>query len=124
MKYYHWDELESVRMEENFLRKLVAGDRLTIARTETAVGSQMRQRCYPHEIFIMVIDGAWKVQVDGRMVIIRANQILHIPPYMEHDVEALDDTLALEIQATSSSAYYRMMEGERHVEDENYLWGV
>jgi len=123
MKSYDWDELESVTMKENFLRKLVAGDRLTIARTETEKGTQMRRRCYPHETFIMIIDGAWRVLVNGRIVIIGTNQILHLPPYTEHDVEALDHTLALEILAQPPS-YFDRMEGSAHMEDENYLWGV
>ncbi len=121
MKYYHWDDLESVAMKENSFRKLVSGDQLTIARTETEVGSQMRHRCYPHETFIMIMDGMWKIRVDGRTVIIGANQILHLPPNKEHDVEALDRTLALEIQAQPSSPH---IESGAPTEDENYLWGV
>jgi quercetin dioxygenase-like cupin family protein len=124
MKYYHWDELESITLRENFLRKLVAGDQLTIARTETEKGAYLHRRCYPHETFIMIMDGAWQVDVGGRMVIIGANQILHLPPYTEHDVEALDHTLALEILAQPASPYFDRIEGRAHFEDENYLWGV
>lgn len=124
MKYYHWDELESITMRDNFLRKLVAGDQLTIARTETEKGAHLRQRCYPHETFIMIMNGAWQVDVGGRMVIIGANQILHLPPDTEHDVEALDDTLALEVSAQPPAPSADRLEGYGHLEDENYLWGV
>jgi quercetin dioxygenase-like cupin family protein len=124
MKSYHWDELESVTMRENFLRKLVAGERLTIARTETEKGSYICGRCYPHEAFIIIIDGLWKVQVDGRMILLGANQLLHLPPFMEHDVEALDHTLTLEILAQPDPTHIGLMEFDLPIEDENYLWGV
>lgn len=124
MRYYHWDELESVTLQENFLRKRVAGERLTIARTETEKGSQRWRCCYPHEAFIVVLSGAWKVHVDGREVIVGANQILHLPPYMEHDVEALDHTLVLEILAQPDTSYFERREFDAAREDENYLWGV
>jgi quercetin dioxygenase-like cupin family protein len=121
MTQYHWDDLESFTMKENFLRKLVAGDQLTIARTEMETGSQMRPRCYPYESFIVILTGLCKVCVDGRTDVIGANQILHIPPYIEHEIEALEYTLALEIQAQSPALLF---ERSASLEDENYLWGV
>ena len=84
MKSYHWDDLESSSLPENFLRKLVTGSHMTIARTETEAGSHIQRRCYPYEVFIMIMDGAWKVKVNGRTELIGTNHILHIPPYQEH----------------------------------------
>lgn len=124
MRYYHWDELESTIRQESPLRKQVAGDQLTITRTETARGAHLRWRCYPYETVIIIIEGAWQVEVNGRRVIIGTNQILHLPPHTEHDVRALEHTLALEISARPPSLLIERSEGQASLEDENYLWGV
>ncbi|MCS6804998.1 MAG: hypothetical protein RMM98_04750 [Acidobacteriota bacterium] len=121
MNQHYWNQTESFTMKENFFRKLVMGDQLTIARTEMDTGARLQPRCYPCESFIVILTGLCKVRVNGRADIIGANQILHVPAYAEHDIEALEHTLALEIQPRSPA-----LPPERSglMEDENYLWGV
>lgn len=121
MNQYHWNQTESFTMKENFLRKLVMGDQLTIARTEMKTGSRLQSRRYPYESFIVILTGLCKVHINGQTDILGTNQILHIPAYAEHAIEALEHTLALEIQPRSP-AY--TCEPSAVLEDENYLWGV
>ena len=124
MRYYKWDDLKPDTVSETFLRKFVAGERLTIARTETEKGSQIVSQRHPHETFIAVIDGAWKVSFGGRELIVGTNQILHLPPNTEHSIEALDWTVALEVFAEWGSTYFEKPDSPSIFEDENYLWGV
>ncbi len=124
MRYYHWDELESVALTRDFLRKFVAGERLSIVRTETNKGTCLPDRCFPHEAFIVVLEGAWRIRVNGHDVVIGSNQLLHLPPYMKHDVESLERTSVLEILPQPDASWVGMGEMEPIMEDENYLWGV
>ena len=124
MRYYDWDDLKADSASEAIRRKLVTGERLMIARTETKKGSRIASRQHPHETFIAVIDGAWKVSFGGRELIVGTNQILHLPPNTEHSIEALDWTVALEVFAERGSTYFEKPDSTSSIEDENYLWGV
>jgi len=124
MRYYKWDDLKPDTVSETFLRKFVAGERLTIARTETEKGSQIVSQRHPHETFIAVIDGAWKVSFGGQELIVGTNQVLHLPPNIEHSIEALDRTVALEVFADRSPTDLERPDAPPTIEDENYLWGV
>ncbi|RMG44506.1 MAG: hypothetical protein D6723_19255 [Acidobacteria bacterium] len=124
MRYYHWDELESVALSGDSLRKFVAGEQVSIVRTETSKGTCMPDRCFPHEAFIVVLEGAWRVRVNGHDVVVGSNQLLHLPPYARHDVESLERTLALEILPEPNASSVALSEVEPIMEDENYLWGV
>jgi quercetin dioxygenase-like cupin family protein len=44
-----------------------------------------------------VVEGALKFTVDSKEVIVRAGEILSIPPDVPHEVVALEDSVALDI---------------------------
>jgi quercetin dioxygenase-like cupin family protein len=124
LRYYSWDDLQADTETKNLLRKFVSGERLTIARTETEKGSRLTSRRHPHETFIAVIYGAWKVSFGGKELVIGPNQILHIPPNAEHRIESLDRTLALEVFSAGGWMPVPGLDAPPMAEDDDYLWGV
>jgi quercetin dioxygenase-like cupin family protein len=44
-----------------------------------------------------VLSGALKFLVDGREVVVREGEVLHIPSWLPHQAEALDDTFEMDM---------------------------
>jgi quercetin dioxygenase-like cupin family protein len=44
-----------------------------------------------------LLEGAQKFFIDGKEIVVRAGQVLTIPPDMPHKAEALEDTVDLDI---------------------------
>ncbi len=50
-----------------------------------------------HEQISHVVDGALEFRVSGKVIAVRAGEILCIPPHVPHEVVALEDSVALDI---------------------------
>jgi len=50
-----------------------------------------------HEQISHVVEGALKFSIEGSEVLLRAGEILCIPPHVPHQVIALEDSVALDI---------------------------
>jgi quercetin dioxygenase-like cupin family protein len=44
-----------------------------------------------------ILEGALKFRIDGREIIVRAGEVLTIPPNMPHEAEAMIDTVDLDV---------------------------
>lgn len=44
-----------------------------------------------------MLEGALKFHIDGNEIVVRAGDILCIPPHVPHAVDALEDSVALDI---------------------------
>ena len=50
---------------------------------------------------IYVLQGALRPLVDGEEVTVREGEVLHIPPGVAHQAEALDDTFVLDVSRSA-----------------------
>jgi quercetin dioxygenase-like cupin family protein len=124
MQCYNWNDVETDNSSKSFFQKHVTGDRMMIARTETEKGSLIPSRRNPRETFIAIIEGAWRVSLPGRELTLKSDQVLHLPPNVEHSIESLDRTVALEVFAEQEPITSGRSCTPFLIEDENYLWGV
>jgi quercetin dioxygenase-like cupin family protein len=44
-----------------------------------------------------ILEGALKFYIDGKEIVVRAGEVLTIPPNMPHKAEAMEDTVDLDI---------------------------
>jgi quercetin dioxygenase-like cupin family protein len=44
-----------------------------------------------------ILEGALKFWIDGREIVVRAGEVLTIPPNMPHKAEAVEDTVDLDV---------------------------
>jgi quercetin dioxygenase-like cupin family protein len=96
VRCYRWDEIPLEKINEMVSRKTLAGEREMLAQTYLKRGALVPLHTHESEQMTYVLQGALKVRVDGEEVVVREGEVLHVPPGMPHQAEALEDTLELD----------------------------
>jgi len=78
-------------------RQYIVGTNTMLARIVLKKGALVPLHHHFHEQISHVVEGALEFRVDGEPVIVRAGEILCIPPHLPHEVLALQDSIALDI---------------------------
>jgi len=94
---YRWDELELAKVTEMISRKIVTGAREMVAQIYLKKGALVPTHAHESEQITYVLQGALKFFVAGEEVTVREGEVLHIPSWVEHQAEALDDTFELDV---------------------------
>ena len=97
MGFYDWDKMKPEEISELYLRKVALGENIVVARVEVKEGAITHPHRHESEEIVIVLKGAWVFRLPTGEVTLRANQMLAIPPGVEHSSEALEDTQALDI---------------------------
>ena len=97
MELFAWESVLKEQMNPHIWRKVVNGERMTVAQISIAKGGVVPVHQHDNEQMSYVLEGALKFEIDGREVIVRKGEILHIPSNMPHGVVALEDAINLEI---------------------------
>ena len=96
-RLFRWDEIALEKITEMVSRKVVPGDRLTLAQVYLKRGSLVPMHAHESEQMTYVLQGALRVSVGGEEMTVREGEVLHIPSHLPHQAEALDDTLELDL---------------------------
>ena len=94
---HRWDEIELEKVTEMFSRKIVTGEREMVAQIYMKKGALVPAHSHETEQMSYVLQGALRFFVKGEEVIVREGEILHMPSWVEHQAEALEDTFTLDI---------------------------
>jgi quercetin dioxygenase-like cupin family protein len=78
-------------------RQMVTGTDVMLARILLKKGCIVPMHSHHNEQLSYVIEGALRFQVKGKDVIVRAGEVLTIPPNVPHLAEALHDTVTLDV---------------------------
>ncbi len=89
---------------------------------EVAKGSVTQAQRHDTECIVIVLEGAWRFRLEGRLVTLRQDEMLRIPAHAEHWAEALADTIALKIVSGSGEGFQNA--AHRRDDPDQYLWGV
>jgi quercetin dioxygenase-like cupin family protein len=94
---YRWDELALDKVTEMISRKIVAGTREMIAQIYLKKGALVPMHSHESEQMTYVLQGALRFLIGGEEVTVREGEVLHVPSWVEHQAEALDDTFELDL---------------------------
>jgi quercetin dioxygenase-like cupin family protein len=78
-------------------RQLIHGERITVARIHLAQGAVVPEHRHANEQITTVERGRLRFRVAGREVVLEAGQTLALEPDVPHAVEALEDSVALDL---------------------------
>jgi quercetin dioxygenase-like cupin family protein len=106
-RLHRWDEIELDKVTEMISRKIVPGDRMMLAHVYLKRGALVPLHSHGSEQMTYVLQGALKFLVDGEEAIVRDGEVLHIPPGVSHQAEALDDTLELDVFSPARTDWRR-----------------
>jgi quercetin dioxygenase-like cupin family protein len=94
---HRWDEIALEKVTEMISRKLVTGEREMIGQIYLKKGAVVPMHAHESEQMTYILQGALKFFVGGEEIIVREGEVLHIPSWVEHQAEALDDTFELDV---------------------------
>jgi len=98
--FYRWDDVERERVTPLLDRKLITGDQVMLSQVFLKKGCIVPKHQHHNEQFSYIVDGALRFWIGddlSKEVIVRAGEVLHIPAYVWHKAEALEDTLDMDI---------------------------
>ena len=95
-----WDEMSLERITEMVSRKVISGARQTLSQFWLKRGALVARHAHDGEQITYVLDGALRYSVDGEDVIVRAGDVLVIPPGAKHQITVLDDSLVISTLST------------------------
>jgi len=124
MCFYDLNCMEAEEVTPAYLRKVAAGENVTVARVEVNRGAITQPHKHTNEEVIVVLKGAWCFRLADREVRLRPNQMLVIPAGVEHSSEALEDTVALDVCAGLRRDWISGEDQGLHEDPDQFLWGV
>jgi quercetin dioxygenase-like cupin family protein len=78
-------------------RKVITGEKAMVAQVFIAKGGVVPAHQHESEQLTFIMEGALEFELEGRTVVVRKGEVLHIPSNVPHRAVALEDTLDLDI---------------------------
>ena len=96
-RFFTWDSIPLEVMSDVVSRKLVTGQKAMVAQVFIKKGGVVPEHHHESEQITYILEGALKFELEGREVVVRKDQVLHIPSNVPHRAVALEDTLDLDV---------------------------
>src|SRR5260370_16251121 len=97
MEHFTWDSVELEAMSDLIARKVISGDKAMVAQVFLKKDAVVPEHHHESEQITYILEGALKFELEGKQVIVRKGEVLHIPSNVPHRALPLEDTLALHI---------------------------
>ncbi len=95
MQLFSWDNIEKEELSENIGRKVINGEKSTLARIYLAKGGVIPKHHHVSEEMGCQLEGTAKVEVEGKEIIVHKNEVMYVPSNVPHTVMALEDCVML-----------------------------
>jgi len=82
-----------------FVKPMLTGDCLAMLQIRMARGVRSGTHSHSHESIVYVISGSLRCVVGGEALVVHAGQACRQPQNVPHSVEALEDSLFIEVKA-------------------------
>jgi quercetin dioxygenase-like cupin family protein len=97
VRLHRWDEIALDKVTEMISRKIVTGEREMLAQIYLKRGALVPMHSHESEQMTYILQGALKFLIDGEEITVREGEVLHIPSWVPHQAEALEDTFELDL---------------------------
>ena len=95
--HHRWADVPSEQINESIARRFITGDSVTIGRFELKQGGVVPSHSHASEQISIVVSGALLCRIAGAETIVRTGEVMQIPGNVAHEVEVLEDTLAVDV---------------------------
>lgn len=99
-KFYCWDDMPKEEVTGLLSRRLITADRMMLAHVYLKKGCIVPRHQHENEQLTYVVSGAlrfWLGEDESEQVVVGPGQVLHLPSWVWHKAEALDETLDVDI---------------------------
>ena len=97
MEHFAWNAIPKEVLSPAIARKIISGERAMVAQVFIAKGGIVPEHHHESEQITYILEGALEFEIEGKQVVVRAGEVLHIPSNVPHAAVALEDTLDLDI---------------------------
>jgi quercetin dioxygenase-like cupin family protein len=97
VRLHRWEEIELDKVTEMLSKKIVSGEREMLVQVYVKRGCLVPMHAHDSEQMTYVLQGALRFLIQGEEITVREGEVLHIPPGVEHQAEALEDTFELDV---------------------------
>jgi len=97
---YSWSDMPREELNPLLGRRFVAGEHAMLAQIYLAKGCIVPKHSHENEQITWVVEGLMRLKLgeDGEQVVeLGPGDVLHIPPHVPHEAEALEDTLDVDV---------------------------
>ena len=98
--HYRLDDMPKERVKDDLTRRLITTERMMLAHVYMEKGALVPSHAHENEQLTYILEGALRFSIgeDGSETVdVRAGDVLHIPSYVWHAAEALEDTLDVDV---------------------------
>ena len=99
-RHYRWDDIPKEKLSDLLDRRLVTGERLMLAHVYLKKGCLVPRHSHENEQITYILEGAlhfWLGEDEKEEVVVRAGEVLTLPPNLPHKALALEDTLDVDV---------------------------
>ncbi len=84
-------------MSPVLVRQVIHGENITVARLYLGKGCAVGEHSHHNEQISMIEQGALKFVIGGVEKVVKAGEVVRIPPHVPHSAEALEDSVAVDL---------------------------
>src|ERR1700757_3850662 len=95
--YVKWKDVEVEQMSSLIGRQFVVGTNVMLARILLKKGAHVPLHQHHNEQITYVLEGALEFLIAGDRIVVRAGEVLCIPPNVPHEAHALEDTVDVDV---------------------------
>ena len=107
MEVRRWHAEQVEELSPTIGRQLVHTDRMTIARITLRRGAVVPSHQHENDQVANVLTGSLRFRVGGEEIVASAGESVVIPPDVPHEVEALEDSVVLDVFAPPREDWIR-----------------
>jgi quercetin dioxygenase-like cupin family protein len=97
MQLYEWNQVKKEQLNPSFARQVIHGETMTVARVYLKKGCVVPEHSHPNEQISMLEQGSLRFVIAGEEILVKAGEVLRIPPHVPHSAEALEDAVAVDL---------------------------
>ncbi len=97
MELYDWSQVAKEQLNPLISRQVIHAEKLTVARLFLKRSAVVPKHQHENEQVTLLEQGRLAFTIDGEQRTVVAGQVLRIPPNAIHEVEALEDSVALDL---------------------------
>jgi len=98
--FFRWDDMPKEQVSEMLDRRLITGDRVMLAHVYLKKGAIVPQHSHENEQITYILEGGlrfWIGKDESQVIDVLPGEVLHIPSFVLHKAEALEDTVDVDI---------------------------
>ncbi len=97
LKHIPWNTIQIEELNPLIGRQFVVGRDIMVARVLLKKGAIVPEHSHLNEQVTYILEGALRFWIDGKVIVVKAGEVLTIPPNMPHKAEAIIDTVDIDV---------------------------